>query len=113
LVFSSITTGAANDSEQATRLARAMITRYGMSESFDMTALETISNQYLGGDASLACSTETATKIDHEVVSIITKAHEKAINILKDNQDKLYELARCLLEKETIGGEEFEKILNS
>lgn len=112
LVFNSITTGAANDSEQATRLARAMVTRYGMSESFDMTALETISNQYLGGDVSLACSAETATKIDHEVVSIITKAHEKAIIILKDNQDKLYELAHCLLEKETIGGEEFEEILN-
>lgn len=112
LVFSSITTGAANDSEQATKLARAMVTRYGMSENFDMTALETISNQYLGGDASLACSAETATKIDHEVVSIITKAHEKAIIILKDNQDKLYELAHCLLEKETIGGEEFEEILN-
>ncbi|NLT95253.1 MAG: ATP-dependent zinc metalloprotease FtsH [Clostridia bacterium] len=112
LIFNTVTTGAANDIEQATRLARAMVTRFGMSENFDMTALETINNQYLGGDATLACSPETASRIDQEVISIIKKAHEKAINILKDNQDKLHELARYLLEKETITGEEFMAILN-
>jgi cell division protease FtsH len=113
LVFNTVTTGASNDIEQATRIARAMVTRFGMSENFDMTALETITNQYLGGDTTLACSPETATKIDQEVISIIKKAHNKAINILKDNQDKLHELARYLLEKETITGEEFMEILNS
>mgnify|MGYP000334095465 FL=1 len=89
-----------------------MVTRLGMSETFDMTALETVSNQYLGGDAALACSAETATKIDKEVVEIIRTAHEKAIGILKDNMDKLHELAKYLLEKETITGDEFMAILN-
>ena len=112
VVFGSITTGASNDIEQATKLARSMVTRLGMSETFDMTALETVSNQYLGGDAALACSAETATKIDKEVVEIIRTAHEKAIGILKDNMDKLHELAKYLLEKETITGDEFMAILN-
>ncbi|MCH5188231.1 MAG: ATP-dependent zinc metalloprotease FtsH [Oscillospiraceae bacterium] len=112
LIFGSITTGAANDIEQATRLARGMVTRYGMSESFDMTALETVTNQYLGGDTTLMCSPETAAKVDAEVVSLIKKAHEKAIGILKADMDKLHELAGYLLEKETITGEEFMKILN-
>ncbi len=112
LIFGSITTGAANDIEQATRLARGMITRYGMSDSFDMTALETVTNQYLGGDTTLACSPETAAKIDAEVVALIRKAHEKAIGILKADMDKLHELAAYLLEKETITGEEFMRILN-
>ena len=112
LVFGSVTSGASNDIEQATKLARSMVTRLGMSESFDMTALETVNNQYLGGDATLACSAETATQIDREVVSIIKKAHEKAIGILKENNDKLHEIARYLLEKETITGEEFMRLLN-
>ena len=112
LIFGSVTSGASNDIEQATKLARSMVTRLGMSETFDMTALETVSNQYLGGDAALACSAETATKIDKEVVEIIRTAHEKAIGILKDNLDKLHELAKYLLEKETITGEEFMAILN-
>ena len=112
LIFHSITTGASNDIEQATKLARAMITRYGMSDRFGMVAMETVSNQYLGGDAALACSAETATKIDKEVVEIIRTAHEKAIGILKDNMDKLHELAKYLLEKETITGDEFMAILN-
>ena len=112
LIFGSVTTGASNDIEQATKLARSMVTRLGMSETFDMTALETVSNQYLGGDAALACSAETATKIDKEVVEIIRTAHEKAIGILKDNMDKLHELAKYLLEKETITGDEFMAILN-
>ena len=112
LVFHSASTGASNDIEQATKLARSMVTRLGMSETFDMTALETVSNQYLGGDAALACSAETATKIDKEVVEIIRTAHEKAIGILKDNMDKLHELAKYLLEKETITGDEFMAILN-
>ena len=112
LIFGSVTSGASNDIEQATKLARSMVTRLGMSETFDMTALETVSNQYLGGDAALACSAETATKIDKEVVEIIRTAHEKAIGILKDNIDKLHELAKYLLEKETITGEEFMRILN-
>ena len=105
LIFGSVTSGASNDIEQATKLARSMVTRLGMSETFDMTALETVSNQYLGGDAALACSAETATKIDKEVVEIIRTAHEKAIGILKDNLDKLHELAKYLLEKETITGD--------
>ena len=111
LIFGSVTSGASNDIEQATKLARSMVTRLGMSETFDMTALETVSNQYLGGDAALACSAETATKIDKEVVEIIRTAHEKAIGILKDNMDKLHELAKYLLEKETITGDEFMEIL--
>lgn len=113
LVFGTFTSGASNDIEQATKLARAMVTQYGMSEKFDMTALETINNQYLGGDASLACSPETAAKIDAEVMEIIKKAHQKAQEILKENTEKLHELAKYLLEKETITGEEFMKILNS
>ena len=112
LIFGSVTSGASNDIEQATKLARSMVTRLGMSETFDMTALETVSNQYLGGDAALACSAETATKIDKEVVEIIRTAHEKAIGNLKDNMDKLHELAKYLLEKETITGDEFMAILN-
>ena len=111
LIFGSITTGASNDIEQATKIARAMITRYGMSEQFDMVALETVNNAYLGGDASLACSAETAAKIDEEVIRTIKNAHEKAINILKENVDKLHEAAHYLLEKETITGEEFMEIL--
>ncbi len=113
LIFGSVTTGAANDIEQATRIARAMVTRYGMSDSFDMTALETVTNQYLGGDTSLMCSAETAAKVDAEVVGLIRKAHEKAIGILKNDMNKLHELAGYLLERETITGEEFMKILKS
>ena len=113
LIFNSITSGASNDIEQATKLARAMITRYGMSKDFDMVALETVSNQYLGGDTSLACSPETATAIDQEVIATIQAAHTKAIEILRENYDKLHELAAYLLEKETITGEEFMNILNS
>ena len=112
VVFHSVTTGASNDIEQATKLARAMITRYGMSDDFDMVALETVTNQYLGGDASLACSTETQTKIDQRVVELVKKQHEKAVNILTENRAKLDELARHLYEKETITGEEFMHILN-
>ena len=111
LVFQSITTGASNDIEQATRIARAMITRFGMSKNFDMVAWETVTNQYLGGDASLACSAETASKIDEEVVELVRNAHGKAIEILKDNMEKLHEIARFLLERETITGEEFMAIL--
>lgn len=112
IIFNSITSGAANDIEQATRIARAMITRFGMSSEFDMMALETVSNQYLGGDASLACSNETATKVDSEVLEVIKTAHETAKQILNENIDKLHELAKYLLEKETITGEEFMEILN-
>ena len=112
LVFGSITTGAANDIEQATKLARAMITRYGMSEDFDMVAMETVTNQYLGGDTSLACSAETQSKIDAQVVELVRKQHEKALAILKDNRGKLDELASYLYEHETITGEEFMRILN-
>ncbi len=112
LVFGSITSGASNDIEKATRLARAMVTRYGMSQQFDMVALETISNQYLGGDASLACSAETATQIDAEVNQIIRTAHENARSILSENTDALHRLAAYLLEKETITGDEFMKILS-
>ena len=112
LVFGSITTGAANDIDQATKLARAMITRYGMSEDFDMVAMETVTNQYLGGDTSLACSAETQSKIDVQVVELVRKQHEKALTILKDNRDKLDELASYLYEHETITGEEFMRILN-
>ena len=113
VVFHSITTGASNDIEQATKLARAMITRYGMSDDFDMVALETVNNQYLGGDASLACSAETQTKIDQRVVELVKKQHEKAVNILTENRAKLDELAQYLYEKETITGEEFMHILNA
>ena len=113
VVFHSITTGASNDIEQATKLARAMITRYGMSDDFDMVALETVNNQYLGGDASLACSAETQTKIDQRVVELVKAQHEKAVNILTENRAKLDELAQYLYEKETITGEEFMNILNA
>ena len=113
VVFHSVTTGASNDIEQATKLARAMITRYGMSDDFDMVALETVNNQYLGGDASLACSAETQTKIDQRVVELVKKQHEKAGNILTENRAKLDELAQYLYEKETITGEEFMHILNA
>ena len=112
VVFGSITSGASNDIEQATKLARAMVTRLGMSDSFDMMALETVTNQYLGGDTSLACSQETAAKVDAEVLSIIHSAHEKALKILRENEAKLHELSAYLLEKETITGEEFMEILN-
>ena len=110
--FGSVTTGASNDIEQATRLARGMITRYGMSEEFDMVALETVTNQYLGGDTSLACSNETAAKIDKAVVALVKEAHEKARRILLENREKLDEISAFLLEKETITGEEFMEILN-
>jgi len=111
-VFGSITTGASNDIEQATKLARAMITRYGMSKDFDMVALETVTNQYLGGDASLACSADTQTEIDRQVVALVKQQHEKALHILADNRTKLDELASFLYEKETITGEQFMEILN-
>ena len=110
--FGSVTTGASNDIEQATKLARAMVTRYGMSEDFDMVALETVTNQYLGGDASLACSAETQTKIDALVVALVKREHEKAIQLLNDHRAKLDELSQYLYEKETITGEEFMKILD-
>ena len=110
-VFGSITTGASNDIEQATKLARAMITRYGMSKDFDMVALETVTNQYLGGDASLACSADTQTEIDRQVVALVKQQHEKALKILADNRAKLDELASFLYEKETITGEQFMEIL--
>ncbi len=112
LVFHSITTGASNDIEQATKLARAMITRFGMSEEFDMVAMETVSNQYLGGDTSLACSPETATLIDKKVVEVVRAEHEKARKLLTENMPKLHEIAKFLYEKETITGEEFMEILN-
>ena len=112
VVFGSVTTGASNDIEQATKLARAMITRYGMSDEFGMVALETVTNQYLGGDASLACSAETQTKIDQQVVALVQKQHDKAVKILMDNREKLDQLATYLYEKETITGEEFMRILN-
>ena len=111
LIFGSVTTGASNDIEQATKLTRAMITRYGMSRKFDMVALETVQNQYLGGDTSLACSVETAAKIDQEVVDTVRTAHEKAIGILQENMEALHRLAHYLLEKETITGEEFMDLL--
>ena len=112
VVFGSVTTGASNDIEQATKLARAMITRYGMSDDFDMVALETITNQYLGGDSSLACSAETQAKIDQQVVALVKREHQKALDILRENRAKLDELANFLYEKETITGEEFMGILN-
>ena len=107
LVFHSVTTGASNDIEQATKLARAMITRYGMTEEFDMVALETVQNQYLGGDAALSCSAETAAAVDRQVVELVRAAHQKALGLLRENESKLRELAGYLLEKETITGEEF------
>ena len=112
VAFGSVTTGASNDIEQATKLARAMITRYGMSEDFDMVALETVTNQYLGGDASLACSTETQTNIDRQVVALVKKQHEKAAQLLLQNRGKLDQLAQYLYEKETITGDEFMAMLN-
>ena len=112
VAFGSVTTGASNDIEQATKLARAMITRYGMSDDFDMVALETVTNQYLGGDASLVCSAETQTKIDQQVVAMVKREHQKALDILRENRTKLDELANFLYEKETITGEEFMGILN-
>ena len=112
VVFNQITTGASNDIEQATKLARAMITRYGMSDEFDMVALETVTNQYLGGDASLACSADTQKEIDRQVTELVKKQHQKAKNLLLDNRDKLDELSNYLYEKETITGEEFMEILN-
>ena len=112
VAFGSYTTGASNDIEQATKLARAMITRYGMSDDFDMVAMETVNNQYLGGDASLACSPDTQTEIDRKVVELVKEQHEKAKKILSDNRAKLDELANYLYEKETITGEEFMEILN-
>lgn len=113
IIFGSVTTGASNDIEQATKLARAMITRYGMSEEFDMMALETVSNQYLGGDASLICSAETQTEVDRQVKELIRRQHAKAVQILLDNRSKLDELAKFLYERETITGEEFMEILNA
>ena len=113
LIFHSITTGASNDIEQATKIARAMISRYGMSEDFDMVAMESVSNQYLGGDSSLACSFETQTLLDKKVVELVRTQHEKALQILKDNIGKLHELAKYLYEHETITGEEFMKILET
>ena len=112
LVFHSVTTGASNDIEQATKLARAMITRYGMSQDFDMVALETVNNQYLGGDTSLACSAQTQREIDQKVVELVKAQHAKALQILTENRDKLDQLAKFLYEKETITGEEFMAILN-
>ena len=112
VVFGTVSTGASNDIEQATKLARAMITRYGMSRDFDMVAMETVTNQYLGGDSSLACSMETQTQIDRQVVEVVKCQHEKAASILMENREKLDELARYLYEKETITGEEFMEILN-
>ena len=111
LIFHSITTGASNDIEQATKLARAMITRFGMSDEFDMVAMETVSNQYLGGDTSLACSPETASLIDRRVVELVKAEHEKARKLLSDNIQKLHEIAKFLYEKETITGEEFMEVL--
>ena len=112
LIFNSVTTGASNDIEQATKLARAMITRFGMSEKFGMVALETQSNAYLGGDSSLACSPETATVIDSMVVETVKEGYNKAMRLLEENKGKLHELAKYLYEKETITGEEFMLILS-
>ena len=113
VVFGTSSTGASNDIEQATKLARAMITRYGMSEDFDMVALETVSNQYLGGDASLACSAQTQAKIDQQVVDLVKEQHQKALQLLQDNRHKLDEIAKYLYEKETITGDAFMALLNA
>ena len=111
LVFGCVTTGASNDIEQATKLARSAVTRYGMSEKFDMVALETVQNQYLGGDASLACSEKTAGEIDAEVIALVRRQHQKALDILKNDEPALHRLAGYLMEKETITGKEFMDIL--
>ena len=111
LIFHSVTTGASNDIEQATRLARAMITRFGMHEDFDMVAMENVSNQYLGGDTSLSCSPETQTEIDKKTVELVRAQHAKALKILQDNLPKLHEIAKYLYEHETITGDEFMNIL--
>ena len=113
VVFSTSSTGAANDIEQATKLARAMITRYGMNEDFGMVALETVNNQYLGGDTSLACSAQTQAEIDRHVMNLVKAQHEKAMDILRRNREKLDQLAKYLYEKETITGEEFMNILKA
>ena len=113
LVFNTVTSGAANDIEQATKIARAMVTRFGMSDKFGMMALETVNNPYLGGDTTLLVSDETASKIDEEVLSIIKTCYQNAIDILEENKDKLHKLAKHLLEKETISGEEFMNLLTS
>ena len=113
LIFHSVTTGASNDIEQATKLARALVTRYGMTDDFDMVALETVNNAYLGGDTSLACSERTASQVDAKVVEIVKEAHRKALKLLADNKRKLDEIAQYLYEKETISGEEFMRILNA
>lgn len=113
LVFHSVTSGASNDIEQATKIARAMVTRYGMSDEFDMVALEAVTNQYLGGDTSLACSAETAKKIDDEVIRIVREQHQKALQILRENEERLHKISEYLLEKETITGEEFMEIFHS
>ena len=112
MVFGEITTGAANDIEQATKLARAMITRYGMSDQFDMVALETVNNQYLGGDTSLVCSADTQKEIDRRVVELVKQQHKKARKILEENREKLDQLAKVLYENETITGDEFMEILD-
>ena len=112
IVFGTVSTGASNDIEQATKLARAMITRYGMSKDFDMVAMETVTNQYLGGDASLTCSADTQTQIDKQVVDLVRTQHEKAASILMENREKLDELAKYLYDKETITDDEFMAILN-
>ena len=113
IIFDSITTGASNDIEQATKIARAMITQYGMSEEFGMVAMETVTNQYLGGDTSLACSPETQAEIDKKVVELVNTQHEKARQILVDNREKLDKLAEYLYEEETITGDKFMEILDS
>ena len=113
LVFGSMTTGASNDIEQATKLARSMVSRFGMSEDFDMVAMATVQDKYLGGDTSFSCSDDTQTKIDAEVIALVRQQHEKASKILADNRARLDELAKYLYEKESITGEEFMKILNA
>jgi cell division protease FtsH len=113
LMFGAVTTGAANDIEQATKLARAMVTRYGMSKDFGMVALETVTNQYLGGDTALACSAETASKIDEEVIATVQKAHDQAVSILREHMQKLNAIARYLIERETLTGQEFMEMLHA
>ena len=111
IIFNRITTGASNDIEQATKIARAMVTRYGMSAEFDMVALETVNNPYLGSDTSLTCSADTAAQVDEVVLAIVKKSHEKAKKIIRENEAKMHELSEYLLKKETITGEEFMEIL--